>query len=937
MKAKLSVKGTAIPIAVSYRFCNAVFLFFLMLALSITSSFSQTTPITFSQIPYDDPDIVSPGRGAEQWHNADGSIAYPTAGNPQQSLDVYNRFTWNSFEGAVAGSYTWKDFDSEVRDAIDKGQKFSFGIMSCFPGPMDGRGIAHFDNGDAAFPEYLHNLMQSESIPDWKTTGHAPTGEYGSWVPNWNSPHFLERLRALHEAINAHINATSYTAEAGPHRGKTIAFKDVISSIDIRGYGAWGEWHNAGLVDNISEYPAGTRPTAATLKTIIDHHVNVFREYPLSIMISAFDAERYPTMYIPKEVTAYVLSLSNNWGKLGWRRDNWGATDGYIEALLKNNNVSYGDSGPFKDIIMERWKYAPVTGEPAPWLPSLNGCGFDDLERQVREYHATSFGNGNYGSDNPPGCAQDNIRSAFKASGYRIILEGGNVSSTIQPGGNLAIALQWKNSGIAPTYDKWDVIFELKNSDGGLVWSEASAFSPGAKGAALALLPSSEATVSNDHFTLPATVARGNYTLDLIIKDPSGYRAPLTLAINGRNADGSYSLKDITVDGDSLPQVPNEPIPPVEVPPVLDCSSTSATISNTPNCNNQGFELILSSAVGVGPFDITINGTTYNNIAVGGTITSVSGSGVGGERETVWSSAPVARTYEDSPVELGVKFMASKAGTVAGIRFFSATHTSGVYTGHLWDAQGNLLASATFSNVTANGWQEVLFSELVAIVPGVAYVASYYNPVGAYAATGGGLVAPVSNGSLKILGNDVAGGNGVYNYNGGFPANTYNATNYWVDVIFNSAAEAGPLTFSLTSVTDSNGCSKTGQLQTLTVSPSNCAVAERKGAVPESTTMVAPPEIKKQEATIVKDDLSQNYPNPSNGETVINYSLSKSSRVNLSLFDVNGRLVKVLVNGVKEAGSHTVRLNGGSLTAGVYFYRLQTGNFSAVKRMVVQN
>jgi len=145
------------------------------------------------------------------------------------------------------------------------------------------------------------------------------------------------------------------------------------------------------------------------------------------------------------------------------------------------------------------------------------------------------------------------------------------------------------------------------------------------------------------------------------------------------------------------------------------------------------------------------------------------------------------------------------------------------------------------------------------------------------------------------------------------------------------------LTYNLTSVTGSNGCSKTGQLQTLTVSPSDCAVAEKRSAVTESTTMAAPPENKKQAATIFKDDLSQNYPNPSRGETVINYSLSTPSRTNLSLFDVNGRLVKVLVNGVKEAGTHTLRLNGGSLTAGVYFYRLQTGNFSAVKRMVVQN
>ena len=129
---------------------------------------------------------------------------------------------------------------------------------------------------------------------------------------------------------------------------------------------------------------------------------------------------------------------------------------------------------------------------------------------------------------------------------------------------------------------------------------------------------------------------------------------------------------------------------------------------------------------------------------------------------------------------------------------------SGEYIGHLWDANGNLLASATFSNVTANGWQEVLFSEPVSITPGAVYVASYYNPAGIYAATSGGLTDAVFNGqSLTGLGNDAEGGNGVYSYAGpGFPTNTYKATNYWVDVLFGK----GPSIFNLTAVTGSDGC-----------------------------------------------------------------------------------------------------------------------------------
>ena len=114
MKATLPVKGRAIPFASNDRCCTAVCIFFLILALFTKPVFSQTTPLNFTAVPYDVADIISPGRGAEQWHSTTGSIAHPSADDRQQSLDVYYRFTWNRFEGPVAGSYTWKDFDSQV-------------------------------------------------------------------------------------------------------------------------------------------------------------------------------------------------------------------------------------------------------------------------------------------------------------------------------------------------------------------------------------------------------------------------------------------------------------------------------------------------------------------------------------------------------------------------------------------------------------------------------------------------------------------------------------------------------------------------------------------------------------------------------------------------------------------------------------------------------
>ena len=81
--------------------------------------------------------------------------------------------------------------------------------------------------------------------------------------------------------------------------------------------------------------------------------------------------------------------------------------------------------------------------------------------------------------------------------------------------------------------------------------------------------------------------------------------------------------------------------------------------------------------------------------------------------------------------------------------------------------------------------------------------------------------------------------------------------------------------------------------------------------------------------------LSQNYPNPFNPETKINYELPNDGKVKLMIYDVLGREIKTLVNEVKQAGKYTVEFNGSNFASGVYFYRIESGKFTEVKRMVL--
>ncbi len=82
-------------------------------------------------------------------------------------------------------------------------------------------------------------------------------------------------------------------------------------------------------------------------------------------------------------------------------------------------------------------------------------------------------------------------------------------------------------------------------------------------------------------------------------------------------------------------------------------------------------------------------------------------------------------------------------------------------------------------------------------------------------------------------------------------------------------------------------------------------------------------------------NLSQCYPNPFNPTTRINYSLPTNVYVVLKVYDVIGREVATLANGYQEAGYRSAEFNASNLPSGVYIYRLQAGNCSAVKKMLL--
>jgi len=105
-------------------------------------------------------------------------------------------------------------------------------------------------------------------------------------------------------------------------------------------------------------------------------------------------------------------------------------------------------------------------------------------------------------------------------------------------------------------------------------------------------------------------------------------------------------------------------------------------------------------------------------------------------------------------------------------------------------------------------------------------------------------------------------------------------------------------------------------------------------------TVEQPVSVSGNELSVNKFELNQNYPNPFNPSTTIRYSIPSDGFVKLSVFNTLGEEVRTLVNEFKEAGSYEINFsaiggNAAELSSGIYFYKLQAGDFVQTKKMIL--
>jgi uncharacterized protein DUF4082/Big-like domain-containing protein len=178
---------------------------------------------------------------------------------------------------------------------------------------------------------------------------------------------------------------------------------------------------------------------------------------------------------------------------------------------------------------------------------------------------------------------------------------------------------------------------------------------------------------------------------------------------------------------------------------------------------------------------------------------------------TVWDDfvQPATPNNNDSnAIELGTRVRFDLNGYVTGVRFYKGSQNTGTHTGSLWAAGGQLLATGTFANETAVGWQTLTFATPVHVTANTGYVVSYHTNVGRYASTSGYFGDQGADyQALHALRDGVAGANGLYHYGStsAFPTSSYGSANYWVDVLWTNSLTGDTTPPTVTATTPTSG------------------------------------------------------------------------------------------------------------------------------------
>jgi Domain of unknown function (DUF4832) len=500
--------------------------------------------------------------------------------------DVYYRFPWRWFFKNGSGSDAAR-FDFSLLDhyldrmaPADSGQKMHLGFMALAGRVGDVSNQAHW-RGNASMPDYIReHLMQqtpprgvyftesnSTNVLSYRRNADPSwwrrdlSGQFPEWYfwPDWNDPWFVSQIEAFMKALSEHKTSLGVPLRDDPRLG----------GLEVRFYGRWGEWHVSGIdygtlnqalglneSDGFGAVPDEPQNPSNARRRILETHTKNFPNTRLALLTGNQDN--------PKTLRWALEQFPN----AGWRRDSFMShlfeqpLEQFMEVVRSNGGFDLNDP-----VVNNRWMTAPI------WAERGGGCAGPQQNPQlapgqVERLHVSLIAN-DLGAEDRfawKRLSKEDQQSWLEAvlrSGFRLQLNQVGIPESLNRGGELETELTWDNVGVAPLYEAFEVMLELRR-DGKTVWSGRSGLD------LRKLLPAGSVVpdflksqnlivspfTSKDSFPLPNTLEPGAYEVWIKAIDPNSNgtqlqrrhaRLPLRLAHQGRSKDGAYPIGKLEI------------------------------------------------------------------------------------------------------------------------------------------------------------------------------------------------------------------------------------------------------------------------------------------------------------------------------------------------------------------------------------------------------
>ena len=385
-------------------------------------------------IPFSAPELINPKRG--QYQDL-GVTMYPQSTTGSYPAwpgtdDAGNRLLWSQIQPTSANSYDFTLIDKEIAAASAHNQRFHFRVMSF-------ASVGYSGDTVIGVPAWLR--ATSGATTDYHFAGKTYV------VPNWNADAYLSPLEHLIAALGARYD-----------------HDERVEWFEFSGYGDWSENHIGFIADTLGAPGPSPDDSIAQLGYYSQYHDQSITKASITRMVNAtlvaFPDTQIIVLDDNPEITRQLLTASPT-RPVGIRADCLGVyAPPQIWATDPNSWYVQNDD-PVLAALRARWRTAPVVTEWCTWQPDGPIAYFQQAIKDTVNYHVSLVAS-NVMAPSPD--MYEMWARTTKYAGYRYAVTSSTVPASAAAGSHLRITVRWNNFGSAPTYDNWQVSYEVRNS-----------------------------------------------------------------------------------------------------------------------------------------------------------------------------------------------------------------------------------------------------------------------------------------------------------------------------------------------------------------------------------------------------------------------------------------------------------------------------------------